>query len=108
MTVSFGSEHEHFSRADGDLGRVWPFDQGDFVATSLFFVEQLLTGRIQVEVLQRPLQIKTRADWLNGEGQLELFLRGGTILPVIGWSRTPEIEQISFMPPPRSEASPRN
>ena len=53
VTVSFGSEHEHFSRDDNDLGRVWSFDQGNFVATSLFFIEQLLIGRIRVEVLRR-------------------------------------------------------
>lgn len=105
VIVSFGSEHEHFSRDDGDLGRIWPFDQGDFVATSLYFVEQLLTGRIRVEVLRRPFQIKTRAYWLNGEGKLELFLRGRTVLPTVGWSRSPDIEQISFMAPPRPPAT---
>ena len=100
VVVSFGSEHEHFSRDDHDLGRVWPFDRGSFVATSLFFIEQLLTGRIRVEILRRPFQIKTRAYWLNDEGELELFLRGGTILPIVGWSRSPEVEQISFMTTP--------
>ncbi len=97
VVVSFGSEHQHFGRDDHNRGQVWPFDRGSFVATSLFFIELLLTGRIRVEVLRRPFQIKTRAYWLNGEGQLELFLRSGTILPIVGWSRIPGVEQISFM-----------
>lgn len=97
VTVSFGSEHEHFSRNDAEMGRVWPFDQGDFLATALFFVEQLLTGRVRVEVLKRPLQVKTRSYWINDEGVPELFMRGGTVLPVLGWSRSPRIEQISFI-----------
>ena len=80
---------------------MWPFDQGDFTATSLFFIEQLLVGRIRVEVLRRPFQIKTRTYWLNEDGQPELFLRSGTFLPVMGWSRTPRIEQINFMTQPR-------
>lgn len=97
VVVSFGSEHEHFNRDDNDHGKVWPFDRGDFLPTSVFFIEQLLTGRIRVEVLRRPLQVKTRAYWLNDEGQLELFLRGSTLLPIIGWSRAPVVEQITFM-----------
>jgi len=92
VVVSFGSEHEHFSRDDHDCG--------SFVATSLFFVEQLLTGRIRVEVLRRPFHIKTRAYWLNGEGQPKLFLRCSTVLPIVGWSRVPDVEQISFITTP--------
>ena len=100
VTVSYGSEHEHFAHDDSDIDRVWPFDKGDHIATSLFFVEQLFVGRIRVEVLRRPLQIKTRSYWLNDDGRPELFVRGGTFLPVFGWSRTPDVEQISFVVPP--------
>ena len=104
VTVSFGSEHEHFSRDDAADGRIWPFDKGEYVSTSLFFIEQLLTGRIRVEIIRRPLQIKARSYWLSEDGRPELFLRSGTFLPVFGWSRSPVVEQISFVAPPLDQS----
>jgi len=96
IVVSYGPEHEHFASDDADLGRVWPFEEDTHVAQAISFIRYLLTGRIEVDVWRRPLALKTRSYWIGEDGQRELFLRGGTIGPFFGWSRTPETHTFDF------------
>jgi hypothetical protein len=90
VAVSYGLEHEHFSSQDAHDGRVWPFPSEDHMQATLAMVEYLLTGRIELWVWKRPLGIRTRSSWINDEGRPELFLRGGTAGPYLGWSRSPK------------------
>lgn len=94
--VSYGLEHEHFRWEDADVGRVWPFPSDDHVQATLALVEYLLTGRVELHVWKRPFAIKTRSYWINDQGEAELFLRGGTVGPFFGWSRTPEVNRFDF------------
>lgn len=96
IVVSYGLEHEHFRYEDAQVGRVWPFPSEDHVGATLALVEYLLTGRIELHVWKRPLAITTRSYWINDAGQRELFLRGGTVGPFFGWSRTPEVYRFDF------------
>jgi len=96
IVVSYGAEHEHFRSEDAETGRVWPFPSEDHIQATLTLVECLLTGRIELQVWKRPLGVKTRSYWINEDGQAELFLRGGTVGPYFGWSRTPEIYRFDY------------
>ena len=97
--IFYGPEEESFRSKDADLGRVWPFPSADHVQATLALVEFLLTGRIELQVWKRPLAIKTRSYWINEHGQPELFLRGSTVGPFLGWSRQPEIYRFDFTQP---------
>jgi len=99
IVVSYGVEHEHFRSEDAGVGRVWPFPSNDHVEATLTLVECLLTGRVELHVWKRPLGIRTHSYWINEEGQPELFLRGGTFGPYLGWSRTPAIHRFDFTRP---------
>jgi hypothetical protein len=96
IVVSFGYEHEHFRSDDAMAGRVWPFQGADHVQATLTFVEGLLTGRVELQVWKRPFSVKVRSFWTGEDGRAELFLRSSTVLPVLGWSRTPETYRFDF------------
>ncbi len=99
IIVSYGHEHEHFRSNDATSGMVRPFQSGDHVQTTLTFVEGLLTGRVELQLWKRPFGIKLRSFWTGEDGKAELFLRSSTVLPVFGWSRTPEIYRFDFTKP---------
>lgn len=96
IVVSYGKEHEHFRSDDATSGKVWPFPSGDHIHASLTFIEGLLTGRVELQVWTRPLVVKTHSFWTGKDGRAELFLRSSTLLPVLWWSRTPEIYRFDF------------
>lgn len=96
IVVSYGLEHEHFRQDDYDGSPPLPFVDADHRTTAVAFVEQLLTGRIALDVWRRPLAIKTRSYWVDDDGAEHLFMRGGTIGPFWGWSKTPERHVIDF------------
>lgn len=97
--VFYGQEEVSFRSEDVDMGRVWPFPSADHVGAALALVELLLTGRVELQVWKRPLAVKTRSYWINDQGRPELFLRGGTVGPFLGWSRQPEIYRFDFTEP---------
>ena len=105
IVVSYGYEHEHFRSEDLAVGRVWPFPSADHVQATLTLVECLLTGRVELEVWKRPLGVKTRSYWLNDDGEAELFLRGGTVGPYFGWSKTPKTYRFDFIRPSTNRAA---
>jgi len=85
--VSYGEEHEHFRSNHEDGPRqVGPFLTRGMVPKLLSFLEALMADRIELHVWKRPLWIRTRSYWVNEAGERELFLRGGTVLPTLGWS----------------------
>jgi len=94
--VSYWEEHESFRKGDAADGRVWPFASDDPLQATLSLVEALLTGRIELHVWRRPLAIRTRSFWINDEGESELFLRGGTVGPYFGWTRTPDVYRFDY------------
>lgn len=96
IVVSYGHEHEHFRSDDAASGRVWPFSSGDHVDTALAFVDGLLAGRIELHVWKRPLAVRTTSFWIDDEGDARPFLRGATMVPMVGWSRTPEVYRFDF------------
>lgn len=96
IVVSYGNEHEHFRSDDATSGKVWPFQSGDHIHATLTFVEGLLTGRVELQVWTRPFVVKTRSFWTGTDGRAELFLRSSTVLPILRWSRTPEIYRFDF------------
>ncbi len=106
--VSYGREHEHF-RPDDDPGdeAVGPFGVQGTAPKVVGFVEQLLLGRIELQVWTRPLMVKTRSYWINDRGERELFLRGGTAAWVFGWARRPEILRIEFAQDPFTDDAER-
>ncbi|MDJ0924633.1 MAG: hypothetical protein QNJ77_08730 [Acidimicrobiia bacterium] len=97
IVVSYGYEHEHFRSEDASVGRVWPFPSADHIQGVLTLVDYLMTDRIELHVWKRPLGVRTRSYWINDDGEAELFLRGGTVGPFLGWSRTPEIYRFDFI-----------
>ncbi len=99
IVVSYGYEHEHFRSEDSAVGRVWPFPSADHIEATLALVEYLLTGRIELQVWKRPFGVRTHSFWINDDGRAELFLRGGTVGPYFGWSRTPQIYRFDFIGP---------
>lgn len=79
--VSYGVEHEHFWPEDIASGRSWPIDAPDFLAAALHLVEQLLLGRIELEVRSGRLMQKTRSYRITDTGERDVFLTSGTLLP---------------------------
>jgi hypothetical protein len=104
IVVSYGQEHEHFRSEDSAVGREWPFWSPDHIQATLTLVEGLLTGRVELHVWKRPFGIRTRSFWIDEDGAAAVFLRGGTVGPFFGWSRTPEIYHFDFTKP----GAPRN
>lgn len=80
-TVFYGVEHEHFWPNDPANGRVWPLDAPNFVVAAFRLLEQLLLGRVELEIRHGFVMQRTRSIWINDEGVREVFLRGGTVLP---------------------------
>lgn len=81
--VSYSYEHEHFWPDDPENGRVWPIDAPDYVAAAARFLEQILLGRIELEVRRGFVMQKTKSFWINDAGEREVFLRGGTVMPTL-------------------------
>jgi hypothetical protein len=79
--VSYSYEHEHFWPDDPENGRAWPIDAPDYVAAAARFLEQILLGRIELEVRRGFVMQKTKSFWINDAGEREVFLRGGTVMP---------------------------
>jgi len=85
--VSYGEEHEHFRSDHEDVpGQIGPFRTPGMAPKLVAFLEALMTGRIELHVWKRPLWVRTRSYWVNEGGKRELFLRGGTAWPTLGWS----------------------
>lgn len=83
--VSYGYEHEHFDAGDdGDGWRV----------AAAKFVEQLLLGRVELEVRHGFLLQRTTSSWVDDAGEREVFLRGGTLLP--SWRRGRKTVRFDF------------
>ncbi len=93
--VSYSYEHEHFWPDDPVKGREWPVDAQNFIVAGALFVEQLLLGRIELEVRQGILMLKTKSYWINDVGEREVFLRSGTLLPTFR-RRPPRVIRIDF------------
>lgn len=79
--VSYSYEHEHFWPNDPESGRLWLIDAPDFVTAAARFLEQILLGRIELEIRRGFLMHKTKSFWINGDGEREVFLSGGTVMP---------------------------
>jgi len=65
------------------------------------FVEQLLLGRVELEVRQGFVLCKTKSYWINDDGEREEFLCGGTLLPSLR-RRTPRLIRFDFGVAPNS------
>lgn len=81
--VSYGYEHEHFAADDPVNDGAGPVEAQDFVAAAARFLEQLLLGRIELEVRRGFLLQRTKSYWINHDGEREVFLRGGTVMPTL-------------------------
>lgn len=93
--VFYGVEHEHFLPGDPANGRVWPLDGPDFVVAAFRFLEQLLLGRVELEVRQGFVMQRTRSIWINDADEREVFLRGGKVLPRLRRAE-PEVVRFDF------------
>lgn len=78
--VYYGVEHEHFFPEDQASGKMWPIDAPDFALAALRLLEQLLLGRIELDIRPGRITQKTRSYWITETGDRDLFLRGGTVL----------------------------
>ena len=91
--VFYGVEHEHFWPDDPANGREWLLDAPDFVVAAFRLLEQLLMGRIELEIRRGFVMQRTRSIWINDQDEREVFLRGGTLLPRL---RRAEAEVVRF------------
>lgn len=78
--VHYGVEHEHFSAADAASGRRWPIDAPDFAAAAFRMLEQLLLGKVVLEIRPGWAMQRTRSYLITDSGERHLFLDDGTIL----------------------------
>lgn len=97
IVVSYGVEHEHFNVEHEDVSyQVGPFLAPGMVPKVIGFLRALITGRVVLEVTHRLVYVKTRSYWINEDGERELFLSGGTVIPTLRWTPEPRILTFDF------------
>lgn len=81
--VAYSHEHEHFWPDDPAHGREWPVDAPDYVEAAARLLEQILLGRVELEVRRGFVLKKIKSYLIEDNGDRAMFLGSAMAMPTV-------------------------